>query len=102
MLTEYFIQILDHFTEWRIGADTFHKTKLAGRPKKEVDESDPLKGYPVVLAYKTIPQPCEWCDSVCTKQKTYTRPIRSNIWKAKCQDCGETRNFHTSEINKTK
>ena len=105
MLTEHYNKILDDLTEWKIGVDNYHKTKISGRPrldKKDNEASEPLKGYPVVLALKKAAHPCDWCDGTCVQNKVYTRTPSSNLWKAKCQDCGEIRNIHTSQINFTK
>lgn len=96
MLTEHFTKILDHFTEWTIGV---HQSTLTGRPsKKSQEDSQPINGHPVVIAYKTLVQPCDWCDGVCSKEKIYKRTIGSKIWQAKCQDCGEKRNILANEI----
>ena len=105
MLTEHYTKILDTLTEWRLGVDNYHKSKVGGRPrldKTENEHSNPINAYPVVLAVKTSASACDWCDGTCTKEKTYSRSTGSNVWRAKCQDCGETRNFHTSDIKFTK
>jgi hypothetical protein len=105
MLQEHYSKILDELTEWRIGVDNYFKNSVPGRPrldKKENEASNPINGYPVVLSVKAIAKPCEWCEGTCTKEKTYRRSLGSNLWTAKCQDCGETRNIHTSQINFTK
>jgi hypothetical protein len=105
MLHEHYIKILDELTEWRVGVDSYFKTKVAGRPRKDEtdnEHSNPINGYPVVTGLKVIATPCEWCTNSCTQEKTYRRSINSNLWTGKCQDCGETRNFHTSQINRDK
>jgi hypothetical protein len=105
MLTEHYSKILDELTEWKIGVDSYFKTKIPGRPRKDATDneaSEPLKGYPVVLSLKKIAQPCEWCSGTCTQAKVYKRSLDSNLWRAKCEECGETRNIHTSQINFTK
>lgn len=104
MLQEHFNRILDHFTEWRIGADNYHKSKVGGRPRKDKNDepSNPIKAFPIVLSHKPITYECEWCDGICAKEKSFKRSIGSNIWTAKCQDCGETRNIPTCKINHNK
>lgn len=107
MLQEHFTMILSYFTVWKIGADKhIAKTKsYTGRPRKNAvdgEDSDPIKGFPTVLSHKVIPQECDWCEGTCVNQKQYKRSIGSNIWQAKCQDCGLKREIPTGEINKTK
>jgi len=102
MLEEHYSKILDELTEWKIGVDNYFKSKIVGRRRKDGDEnelSEPLRGYPVVLSLKKIARPCEWCDNACTQAKIYKRPINSNLWQAKCEECGEKRHIHTSQIN---
>jgi hypothetical protein len=107
MLKEHYIKILDFFTEWKDGVDTYHISKTssvkkkAGRPRKDADDEydTPLNTYPVVLAHKPQQVQCEWCPDQCSSHKTYRRSPTSNIWLAKCSDCGEKRNIHTTQID---
>ena len=102
MQEEHYIKILDELTEWKIGV---HLSSGSGRPKTKIkneEDSDPINGHPVVLSYKTIAQPCDWCEGTCSKEKTYRRSLGSNLWTGKCQDCGEKRHILTSDINITK
>jgi len=107
MLTEHFTAILDFFAEWKIGVEKSKTAsgKVCGRPPKDDLDNElnnPIRGFPVVLSYKTIAHPCDWCNEVCFKEKVYKRSIGSNVWQAKCQDCGGKRNFLTGEINSDK
>lgn len=105
MLQEHYTKILDELTEWRVGVEGYHKHGVSGRPRKDEKENEPknpINGHPVVISLKTIAKPCEWCSNSCTQEKTYRRSINSNLWTAKCGDCKETRNFHTSQINRDK
>ena len=108
MQTEHYTKILDALTEWHFG---IHQNaskpgrKVCGRPRKEDSDYEPgipLNPHPVVTSVKTIERPCEWCDGTCTKQKSFKRSIGSNIWQAKCEDCGENRNIPTGKINTDK
>ena len=106
MLKEHYVKILDFFTEWKEGVDTYHASKVGtakkktGRPRKDADDEydTPLNTYPVVLAHKPQQVPCEWCDSQCSGCKTYSRPIGSKIWTAKCSDCGQKRQFLNEQL----
>ena len=112
MLKELFHQHLDQLGKtWDIASDMLvikYPSKVKKRRIKENTEQEkyertkPEKGYTVVLEHKPIAYACEWCEGTCSKEKTYSRSLGSNIWRAKCQDCGQRRNFHTSEINKNK
>ena len=102
MLTEHFTKILDHFTEWTFGVhhNQSKPGKKLGRPHKDdsPDAGIPINAHPVVIEHKPLAYPCEWCNNICTKQKLYTRSIKSNVWNAKCGDCGEKRNILTGQL----
>ena len=106
MLKEHYIKILDCFTEWKEGVDTYHASKVGtakkkvGRPRKESDDEHaaPLNTYPVVLAHKPQQVPCEWCPDQCSSPKTYRRSIGSKIWDGKCGDCGQKRQFLNEQL----
>ena len=108
MLTEHYTKILDALTEWQFGVHHNQSKpgrKVCGRPRKEDPDNEPgipLNAHPVVITFKPVVHQCEWCDGFCTKQKSFKRSIGSNIWLAKCEDCGESRNIPTSKINQNK
>lgn len=106
MLKEIFHNYLDKLQYvWEEATDNI----VIKEPKKnrkskegEYERTRPAKGYTVVTKQPERIYPCEWCDGFCSKEKTYSRSADSNLWRAKCQDCGERRNFHTSEITSAK
>lgn len=104
MLNEHYTKILDKFTEWTIGVHQSSSKpgrKVGGRPRKDESENEPskpLNGHPTVLSYKPQPTACEWCQDQCQFSKTYRRTPQSQLWDGKCNDCGESRKIHTSQI----
>ena len=99
MIAEAYFAILDKLTEWRI---TTSQAVCPREYKKDVVRHDPIRGYPVVLSYKPNPKTCDWCEDQCQRGKTYSRSIGSQLWHARCQDCGEIRKISTSEVNSNK
>jgi formate-dependent phosphoribosylglycinamide formyltransferase (GAR transformylase) len=75
-----------------------HSIPMALKDEQQNEPSQPLNGHPTVLAYKPKPTDCEWCEGQCQSSKTYSRTPTSQLWNGKCQDCGETRKIHTSQI----
>jgi hypothetical protein len=105
MQKEHYLKILEQVADFRIGVDNYFKSKISGRPRKDGTDNEPaqpINAYPVVLAYHERQVPCEWCEDRCSSQKTYRRPINSQLWDAKCSDCGLSRKFHTTQINSDK
>jgi len=100
MQKDHFHKHLDQLTEWTVATDILVcKTEKKGTKNQY---HPPEKGYTVVLKHKPLEYPCEWCGDTCSQEKLYRRSSGSNVWAAKCQDCGQKRNFHTSEINTNK
>jgi len=108
MLQEHYTKILDALTEWTVGVHHNQSKpgrKISGRPRKDNTDnepSQPINGHPVVLSIKAVASPCDWCENTCSKEKTYSRSPGSNVWRGKCEDCGEKRNILTGQLNFTK
>lgn len=98
MLKEQFQTLIHDFVEPKF--DPEFDTK--GKPRKNRPIGECNVTVAPLLAVKPTAYPCEWCDGTCSKEKTYSRSPNSNLWRAKCQDCGEKRQIHTSQINITK
>lgn len=98
MHKDEFHKILDQLCEWRETADTIGRNEDGSKRKIRKDHSEPLKGYDVVLSYKSKEYKCNWCHGTCTKEKTFSRSLDSHIWKFHCKDCKETWPVTAQEI----
>lgn len=109
MRKEQFHQVLAELTEFIEDASDMlvvkHPDKVARRRKNEnkparpdpSERDKPAKGYTVVLSHKPRQVSCEWCQGQCSSPKTYSRTPGSPIWRGKCGDCGEKRQFYPGQ-----
>jgi hypothetical protein len=95
MQKEHFKIIVSELAEPKFDPELDHR----GKPRKNRPIGECNDTIPPVLVIKAIAHPCEWCERICTKEKTYSRSPGSNLWRGKCNECGERRQIHTSEIN---
>lgn len=99
MLKKLFHQLLDAHTVWVDNStDNRNVTDENGNISQPAAKSQPERGYEVVLAHRPRITICDWCSGTCSKEKTYRRSIGSNVWTAKCQDCGKTHKIPTREV----
>jgi hypothetical protein len=98
MLKEQFQNLINSYVEPKFDPELDHK----GQPRKNRPIGECNETVAPLFAVKQIAYPCDWCDETCSKEKTYSRSPNSNIWRAKCQDCGDRRQIHTSQINVAK
>jgi hypothetical protein len=98
MLKEQFQNLINSYVEPKFDPELDH----TGKPRKNRPVGECNATLAPLLVVKQIAHPCEWCERTCTKEKTYSRSAGSNLWRGKCQDCGEKRQIHTSQINDDK
>jgi len=104
MIAEQFYQILDRFTEWKLG--TFPGSAgSTGRPPKD-ENATPDCPYPVVTSINQTQVQCDWCDAISVEPKTYSKVADSNLarnpnsgcWRGTCGDCKQKRTVTTEEM----
>lgn len=98
MQKEKWLNLINDITERKYDPDLDY----TGKPRKNRPFGDCNPTVAPLLVVKPNAYPCEWCQRICSKEKTYSRSAHTNLWRAKCQDCGEKRNIHTSQINSDK